>query len=141
MRALAVIAVSVVLVACSEQVDEAYPTLAEAVAAGAIERGWLPSWLPDSSKDILESHDLDTNVSALSLHFSEGQSWAPPASCKQVPPTSVPRAIGGRSWPPDVPPSGPTTHRHSYFSCEDGEGFLAVSTTQGELYYWRPNGI
>jgi len=135
------VALGIVVVGCSEYVEETYPTLAEAKAAGAIERGWLPAWLPTSSKDILESHDLDTNASALSLHFSGAESWAPPASCSQVSPSSVPRARGGRSWPSDVPPNGLTTHRHSYFSCEDGKAFLAVSAAQGELYYWRPHGI
>lgn len=38
-----------------------YPSLAEARADGAIERGWLPAFLPASSRDIAEIHNLDTN--------------------------------------------------------------------------------
>jgi hypothetical protein len=49
------------LAACSEQVEEAYPTWAEAERAGAVERGWIPAFVPSSARDIRESHDLDSN--------------------------------------------------------------------------------
>lgn len=38
-----------------------YADRAEAVAAGAESRGWLPELVPDAAVDIREAHDLDTN--------------------------------------------------------------------------------
>lgn len=41
-------------------VTESYGTLAEAEAAGAVDRGWIPSGLPRGAHDLREAHDLDT---------------------------------------------------------------------------------
>ena len=45
----------------ADVVTESYATLKEATAAGAIERGWLPSGLPAGAHEIREAHDLDSN--------------------------------------------------------------------------------
>jgi hypothetical protein len=42
-------------------VTESYATLAEATAARAIERGWIPRGLPPGALEIREAHDLDSN--------------------------------------------------------------------------------
>jgi len=142
MRGAAVLLVlSTMTVACSESMEESYATLAEAQAAGAIERGWLPTWLPASSTAIHEMHDLDSNISALSLKFSGSEGWKPPASCRHVSPTDVPPQRMSRNWPTDVPTGGLVTHRHRYYVCEEGTAYLAVNGSSGELYFWRPHGI
>jgi hypothetical protein len=139
MKPIALILFSVTLVACSEQIDEKYPDLDAAKKAGAIERGWLPEWLPRTSREINASHDLDTNISTLMLRFSSGEGWTPPPSCSGASVADVPAAHGGRDWPSDVPPRF-STPRHAYLKCEGGTAFLAVNTHTGELYYWRPYG-
>ena len=40
---------------------EQYATFSEADSAGAIRRGWLPSFTPHSATDLRDVHDLDTN--------------------------------------------------------------------------------
>ncbi len=47
---------------CQERVESQYATAAAARAAGAVERGWLPSWLPPDAHEIRDVHDVDTNV-------------------------------------------------------------------------------
>ena len=47
------------LFGCSEQIDETYATYADAERAGAIERGWLPAFVPRSARNLEETHDLD----------------------------------------------------------------------------------
>jgi hypothetical protein len=42
-------------------VTEAYATLAEAQAAGAVDRGWLPRGLPPGTRDVRVAHDLDSS--------------------------------------------------------------------------------
>jgi hypothetical protein len=51
-----------VLLACRDLdvVTESYATLDEAIAAGAVERGWLPAGLPAGVFEIREAHDLDS---------------------------------------------------------------------------------
>jgi hypothetical protein len=53
------------LPACGEQVEETYPTWAEAQRAGAVERGWVPFFVPPSAREIRDSHDLDGNRQTL----------------------------------------------------------------------------
>ena len=45
-----------------EQPVTEYATRAEAEAAGAFARGWLPALLPRSAHTLREVHDLDTNA-------------------------------------------------------------------------------
>jgi hypothetical protein len=42
-------------------VTASYATLAEARAAGAVERGHVPDGIPPGAHDLREAHDLDTN--------------------------------------------------------------------------------
>src|SRR6185503_2641526 len=50
------------LAACGnlDVVTDAYATLAEAQAAGAVERGWLPKGLPPGTRELRVAHDLDS---------------------------------------------------------------------------------
>ena len=49
--------------ACADAdvVTEAYATLDEARAAGALDRGWVPPGLPPGSYELREAHSLDSN--------------------------------------------------------------------------------
>ena len=42
-------------------ITESYATLAEAQAAGAVDRGWLPGGLPAGTRELRIAHDLDSN--------------------------------------------------------------------------------
>ncbi len=44
-----------------DQMEEYYQTRGELVADGAVERGWVPPWLPASAVRTHEAHNLDTN--------------------------------------------------------------------------------
>lgn len=123
------------LVACGEVQESAYATLAEAKADGAMQRGWIPEWVPDSAVDIREIHDLDINHSALSLRFTPNAPWNVPKDCEKIIPSSAGKpTMRLSSWPRDVPPTPVVTPRHAYFKCV--EGFVAINTTQGELFLW-----
>ena len=53
--------VAAFLIGCDETHHARYATAADAVADGAIARGWLPEVLNANVMDIHESHDLDSN--------------------------------------------------------------------------------
>lgn len=65
MKHIAAVASILALSACSEQIEESYPTWGEAQRAGAIQRGWVPSFVPTSARNISDSHDLDRNTQTL----------------------------------------------------------------------------
>jgi hypothetical protein len=73
MRNVTVVALLLPLIGCSEQVDETYSTYAEAQRAGAIERGWVPAFVPASARGIADSHNLDTNRQTLRFTIPPSQ--------------------------------------------------------------------
>ena len=73
--ALTVAVTGYVWVVSREVRTEEYPTLAAAHADGALERGWIPPWIPDSARNLREAHDLDTNRRWLSLEVAPEEWW------------------------------------------------------------------
>jgi hypothetical protein len=50
-----------------------YPTYQAAREAGALEEGrWIPPFLPQSSRNIVETHNIDTNSLKISFDYSPG---------------------------------------------------------------------
>ena len=60
---LAIVCLAGAATQCSslEVVTASYASRSDARESGAIDRGWIPSWLPDSAQDIREAHGLDSN--------------------------------------------------------------------------------
>ena len=55
---------------------EAYATLDEARAAGAVDRGWVPAGLPAGSYELREAHSVDTNRRWGLFNFPPGEGEA-----------------------------------------------------------------
>jgi len=135
--AIAILSAAIATAACGEVREDSYRSLADAVKDGGVDRGWVPAWLPKTARDLKEKHDLDTNSSILSFAHSEPAMWLPPKECTQIDPRRARKArLSASWWPSDVPPPSTVTHRHSYFECDRGTAFLAL--TKGEGFYWRP---
>ncbi|WP_376853324.1 hypothetical protein, partial [Bordetella pertussis] len=109
-----VLILPLLLAACSDAVQTQYRDLDEARAAGAIQRGWLPAWLPARTGAITEAHDLDTNRRAARFVLPDGARIEPPgcapASGRLPSPalalpgwTAFPPQEGG-GWGAQVPP-------------------------------------
>jgi len=59
-----------ILVACrSDRRESFYPTLADANKDGAIDRGWIPDFLPESSHAIYEAHDISPSTTWCAFEF------------------------------------------------------------------------
>ena len=122
---------------------EAYATLAEAQAAGAVDRGWLPRGLPPGTRDLRVAYDVDANRrwglfdfppaegdalraltgSEISL---DGLECNPPGRIEWWPILLRQRLDGERIK---------ATSLRGY-STKDGELILAVNWAQGRGYYW-----
>jgi len=132
----AVLLMGVVVASCGERAEVFYADAGAARRDGAVERGWIPEWLPKSAREIHELHDIDTNQILLAFSFDPVDRPGLAPSCSQVRPDALrPVAFRASWWPSDVPPSSFVTPRHAYYQCKSG-GYVAVS--DGQLYYWRP---
>ena len=93
-----------VLVAChSDRRESSYPSLADAKKDGAIDRGWIPDFLPESSRAIHEVHDMSPSTTWCAFEFLPSDSQGLRKSLKSVGalPPSVGRVPGpGVSWWP-----------------------------------------
>jgi hypothetical protein len=58
------------LVAChGDHRESFYPSLADAKKQGAIDRGWIPDYLPESSRVIHEVHDISPSTTWCAFEF------------------------------------------------------------------------
>src|SRR5688572_22114675 len=72
------VAMALAVCSCTDDVlDASYPSQADAVAAGAVKRGWIPSWIPSGATQLREVHNVDTNQSALLFNLPPGFAWDP----------------------------------------------------------------
>jgi hypothetical protein len=69
MRQLTILASAILLAACGDVVDESYGTWHEAKRAGAVERGWVPPFVPTTARDLRSVHNVDTNSQSLTFRL------------------------------------------------------------------------
>lgn len=74
-RIAGIISVTLCLVACGNKLREStYHTLADARQDRAIERGWIPDYLPQSSRDIHEIHRIEHSKTWCMFEFLQSDS-------------------------------------------------------------------
>jgi hypothetical protein len=123
-----------------------YDTYSAAVAAGAGERGWLPSFVPASAVEIHELHSLDTNAQWLRFTVPASEvermtSSMSMLSLEEARRTGVnrPWRVGG-GWPAElnriVVDTGGSDHVR-FFKSSDGTFCLAVVAQEGHVFAWR----
>lgn len=71
LSALVLIISLIMLSYFSDDYSNSYKNVQAAKADGAIESGWVPSIIPNSAYDIVEKHNLDTNVFYGSFHYKK----------------------------------------------------------------------
>ncbi len=124
-----VLLLAAILTGCfSETPQVGYRNLEAAIRDGAVSRGWIPMWLPLSSYDIREKHDLDTNAQILLFKV---QSWDNDVLSDHCQPVDAaqPPTLDASWWPEHIPDSAVYL-----YDCD--EGFLAIDDVQA--YFWRP---
>ena len=130
MRKVTTSALLLALVGCSEQVDESYPTYADAQRAGAVDRGWVPAFVPASARDIRDTHNLDTNRQT--LRFA-------------IPPSQVATMVSGLRTvsPKDKRAAAKLSREHGFGAASEAfvvcsdilNGVLAVDRESGRTVY------
>ena len=105
---LVVVATAAIFLSCGEGdlISEHYRTWKEATNAGAVSRGWLPPFLPESTTEIWETHDLDTNAGAFCFFSPTADLEALSLALESVPSSRL-KSIGpwlsvSKSWWPQT---------------------------------------
>jgi hypothetical protein len=115
---------------------EHYRTREDAVRVGAFNRGWLPEWLPASSRDIWETHDQDSNHLYVKFAFNNTErdgllkaANAVPMAAKEKPKLPT---ISEEWWPKNL------SLTHCY-RVEHGEGtsVLVLDETTSTAVLWN----
>jgi hypothetical protein len=137
---------------CREQHEYFYPSLADAAKSGEISRGWMPEYLPASSRDIHITYAAESPRTWCVFDFSPDDSQRLRENLKSV--TSLPprvERIGnpGPSWWPDFLKGDldvTTIHGHGfepYIVTEPDMGtyrlevLFAIDWAKGRGYFYR----
>ena len=147
-------ALAVLVIGCRETEERQFANQQAIVVAGAIDRGWIPDWLPLSARDIRERHRVDSPSTLVMFYFNEEDRERLEGQCEPTvrphrrPSPSV--LAGVRWWPKElVNPDRRTSDRgFRYFRCDEQEQFgdghierratgLAVRTDQPVAFFWR----
>ena len=136
MRSFAATLAALLASACDEVVHERYADFPAAKNAGAIERGWLPAFVPSSAYDIREEHDLDNAAQILSFRLPPADMPAILVGLKRAPDSEAKvtrKVIAATDWKSD------RAHITVYQACRKGDAAaLAVNTRTGAAFYRAP---
>jgi hypothetical protein len=145
---LAVVGIVLGIVICENGLETCrsrYLGRAEAEADSAIERGWIPPFLPGSARDIREVHNLDLNWVIGRFGFAQDDLAEMVASVEEIASSEV--ALPSRwlarqmdEWPTDLTqgkePRGFRFFRYPLY--EDRMAILAVHPSREEAFFWCP---
>ena len=143
MRALAGIGFLVALAgceACRETFEERYPTVKAAEQAGAIQRGWIPHWIPPSATDIAEVHNVDTNYRLLAFSYDSYATDTFLKACSPLDPKNVTLPIWApvKWWPEELRHGSVAPGHLKLFSCGDTDReFLAIDEKAKRAFGWQ----
>jgi hypothetical protein len=137
---------------CAEQGHRRYPTHAEAVAAGEVERGWLPRWVPPTATNIHLQRDLDTNEIWLRLSLPAASTSAlrqalSPLSSEETVGISWNRPCGMAQWWPrnlvQLEPADDIALNAELFSADPNDSlYVAFDRTSDDVFVWeRPTRL
>jgi hypothetical protein len=126
-----------VLLLCSclsDTLDASYDTMADAVSAQAVDKGWIPDWLPSSATNLREVHNLDTNTSALTFDIPAGEVWKLPIDCKPIAFSDTKPPVFDRSW---LPSDEIMAASYTLFRCREDFAFVGISKKGDQGLHWR----
>jgi hypothetical protein len=127
---------TLLLVGCTPETFESYYDTHEvAKRAGALQSGWLPTWLPPESKKIYERHNIDTNARMWSAEVPIGAELALPSSCVAFKQNEISKPPMETSWwPLGEPIQSPRNREFFYFKCKTD--FVGLAVAGGRLIGW-----
>jgi len=107
--------------------DHQYDDYASLAAAGEIEQGWAPDFLPASATDIHLKYDLDANAILMAFDFAPEDGGALARACTPLNQIFPPK-LTAKWWPEGILGDAAAV----FYECPNG--YLAIRGTQG--FYW-----
>lgn len=120
-----------------DTIERTYPDMATAISAGAIEKGWIPTFLPMSAKDIRLQANLDTNEVWLGFSVQTKDQSFLEKSCRKINKTAVklPRNRAGDWWPMELRQGSDLFNTTLVlYSCQNNSSLAAKDQ---KFYFWR----
>ena len=112
-----------------------YDSYALAVKDGAIQRGWLPLWLPVASTKIFVAHKVDTGAQMWAADAPVGTELVLASTCRSVLSQGLPKPHFERIWWPEgVPHARAPEQAYIYFKC--GSEYIGLAAVGGKLVGW-----
>lgn len=140
---LAAIGAGLLHVACSDFFESSYPSMTDAKRASAVDRGWLPSFLPEGSRSIREIHNIDTNETWCAFEFPAEEAVALRESLSSVDPAQVsskrvrrpgvawwPDVLEGPLNPKEIEKEGLELYKHDFI-------LFAIDWQRGRAFFYR----
>jgi hypothetical protein len=128
-RLVVLVSLTAAMSACFwERPESSYSSFADAKRGGAVDKGWIPAWLPSSATDIREMHDIDTNESMLTFTYDTQQSWELPGDCQPVNYRQIPSPRFARKWWPN---SHSLEQAYEFYRCKGDVPFSSAATWVG----------
>lgn len=118
-----VLAVAAIAGCTSDVVSSSHATRSD--AADIVERGWIPAVLPESAKQIRETHDVDTNTGHGTFVFGPADAESFRTALRPIPAEHAVRASSRSA----LERSGYTLYAH-------GEFEIAVNWTDRRGEFW-----
>lgn len=117
-----------------EYMEREHANYNAAKAAGELEKGWLPGFLPSSATAIKVINNTDKR-SSLAAFLYEGNIDL--GSCKQAPlsEATLPAERVVLWWPEELTGKGTVVPGNSYYKCADGQA--VVNSEKKEAYFWK----
>lgn len=120
-----------------ETPESTYDDMADARKKGGIDSGWIPEWLPASTRAIREVHSIDTNLQVLVFQMAPGQAWTLPDGCQRIAAKDLASMPFSRRWMPDIDEMRQTHEFHRCPATYAGDGwFIARDPTRASVVMW-----
>jgi hypothetical protein len=105
-----------------------------AKAAGELEKGWLPAFLPETATVIKVINNTDDKSALASFKYAESLDIT---GCKELPlpEATLPPERVVLWWPEELTGKGNAQADYAFFKC--GIGQAAVNDGKKEVYYWK----
>lgn len=123
--------------ACNEMPLSSYENLDKARRSGAVERGWVPSTLPDGAEQILEVHDLDTNEVWGCFQLTHGSAVVP-FRAGEAPPANLPRRPPSKlsCWTGDLALGRVGTHLYRSRRVGGSSFYVVIDPSRKAGFFW-----
>lgn len=107
----------------------------------SIKAGWIPKWIPASSYNIEESHDIDSNVSWIKFtYYNFGESELSQCVLGSVSDMKIPERRYIRRFPrfvTEMVDLMKSMDQLEFYICDNGNSYLVIYREENTAFSWN----